>query len=139
VIVLLLICSAMPATFHAQQLAVGNAAGEPGWNVQFEVSFTASGPGVSAVEVDIGYDAENSPITRTDELKPNCVVAPTHGKTGYFAFHPVGCLPDECEFIRAVLISTASRAQLRAQSLALAHSSRARSAFHSRLQRGTMR
>ncbi len=39
---------------------------------------------------------------------PLCEAAGGHGKQAAFAFHPIGCLPDDCEFIRAVVIDVAS-------------------------------
>ena len=109
-LIVVFLAALVPGWVKAQDIDVGNAAGEPGWNVQFNVSFTAAGPGVSGVEIDLAYNAENTPIRRTTSLRPDCTVSPGHGKNGSFAFHPVGCLPDECESIRAVLIDTDSTA-----------------------------
>lgn len=89
----------------AQTITLGSTSGNAGWLVTFDATLDSQGSSVAATQNDIFLDARHVPIAANAQGDPDCTVNPATGKTGRFAFHPVGCTGSDCLQIRAVIHS----------------------------------
>lgn len=63
-----------------------------------------TGTAVAGTENEIATTAEVQ-VAFNDVGEPDCIVDPSIGKDGFFAFQPTGCTPgDDCSSIKAIII-----------------------------------
>ncbi len=91
----------------ARTVTVGGASGQPGWVVDVPVTLSDSS-GTAGTQNDISYDGVVLRIRAKADGSPDCAVNPALGKSGYFEFHPFGCVADDCYAARAIIVSTSN-------------------------------
>ncbi|MBI4517079.1 MAG: hypothetical protein HY699_14830 [Deltaproteobacteria bacterium] len=88
---------AMPAA--AQIITAGEACGQPGTSVWFDVTLDPQGKSIAATQNDISFNSTNTPIA-------TCVREAQLSKELSLAFLPAGCSGTACTALRAIMLST---------------------------------
>jgi hypothetical protein len=103
IVTLLVLCS--PA-YAQPSVDVGSATGAPGDQVSFGVTINGLTQDIAAMQNDLGFDSNNTPIAATSMGTPDCWVNPAIDKDDtQFAFRPNGCVGAACTAVRAIVIS----------------------------------
>lgn len=90
----------------ARTIEVGSATGSPGWVVPLQVSLSGSA-GTVGTENQIAFVPSQYRIRAKADGSPDCAINPSINKANSaFGFLPFGCINDECDQVRAIVIST---------------------------------
>lgn len=105
----LMLLSAWTGAQEEEILDVGVVVVAPGHMEHFAVRYLTTYvlPVSSAVQIDINFDSQNTPIPEHGNTgEPDCWANPAVGKDDMsFAFHPVGCTGANCTRVRAVVFA----------------------------------
>ena len=90
----------------APTITVAGTSGRPGQTAALTAMLRTADAEIAGLQVDVSFDAENTPIARTRRGTPDCAVDPTIGKQStVFGFIPPGCDGQWCTSVRAIILS----------------------------------